>query len=122
LCTATPGTVYGNCPGFDSSLRFPVDPNSSTNSPLCPSNIHDPVVVFSPHPDDETLAMASVIRKAKDAQRTVIVELITNGDQSGTCDPTAKGTSGTCGQERCKEFMLAMQKLGVDGVTVNDLL
>jgi hypothetical protein len=111
------GTVTGVCNGVSG---YPVwfDSGSSTGvSALCPP-YNNPVVVFSPHPDDETLATAGVIRAAKDAGRQVIVELMTNGDQSAFCGDT--GTNSECGKDRCQEFMAAMQALGVDGVTVNN--
>ena len=116
-CAAT-GVVTGVCNGVSGyPVRF--DPNSPTGvSPLCPP-YNNPFVVFAPHPDDETLAMAGAIRAAKDANRQVIVELMTNGDQSGLCVGTT-GTSGDCGKNRCREFMAAMVALGVDGVTVNN--
>ncbi len=114
-CSAS--TVTGVCGGVSG---YPVmfDPGSATGvSALCPPYTN-PVVVFAPHPDDETLAMAGTIRAAKDAGRQVIVELMTNGDQSEYCSDT--GTSSDCGKNRCREFMAAMQALGVDGVTVNN--
>jgi hypothetical protein len=118
-CSAS-GTVTGVCNGV-SGYPVKFDSNSPTGvSPLCPP-YNNPFVVFSPHPDDETLAMAGVIREAKAASpsRQVIVELMTNGDQSGQCVGST-GTSGDCGKNRCREFMAAMVALGVDGVTVNN--
>ncbi|HEX3553836.1 MAG TPA: PIG-L family deacetylase [Thermoanaerobaculia bacterium] len=115
------GAVTGVCNGI-SGYPVKFDPSSPTGvSALCPP-YNNPFVVFSPHPDDETLATAGAIRAAKDANRQVIVELMTNGDQSGTyeCQSAGTGTSGDCGKDRCREFMAAMQALGVDGVTVNN--
>src|SRR5947208_2937343 len=67
------GAVTGVCNGI-SGYPVKFDPNSPTGvSALCPP-YNNPFIVFSPHPDDETLAMAGAIRAAKDANRQVIVE------------------------------------------------
>jgi LmbE family N-acetylglucosaminyl deacetylase len=41
---------------------------------------HGPILIFAPHPDDETLGCAGVIMKARRAGRSVRVVVCTNGD------------------------------------------
>src|SRR6266571_3765523 len=87
----------GTCGGV---TGYPVCP-ADTSVSICPPYTN-PLVFFSPHPDDETLGMAGAIRAAKAAGRTVIVELMTHGEGSGGCGIFPDAT--TCGNARVNEF------------------
>jgi hypothetical protein len=98
----------GTCGGVSG---YPVNP--STGATLC--SFTNPIVFFAPHPDDETLGMAGAILAAKSAGRTVIVELMTHGEGSGSC-LSVFPTTTDCGNARVNEFTESMIRLGVDGV------
>lgn len=108
-CTQTSCVQRATCNGVSGY------PLALDGSPLCPPNTiyHNPVVIFAPHPDDDTLAMAGVMTAAKAAGRPVIVELMTAGDASGLC-------TANCKFDRMTEFLGAMSALGVDGYVGND--
>jgi GlcNAc-PI de-N-acetylase len=99
----------GVCGGISS---YPVRP--LTGAALCPP-YSSPIIFFAAHPDDETLGMSGAIRAAKAAGRTVIVELMTHGEGSGSCLSVFPDTT-TCGNARVNEFTESMIRLGVDGV------
>lgn len=73
LSTASATFLYrvhaGNGDGDTRSLRIAEPPRSS-----------DRIVVFSPHPDDESLACGGLIARARRAGATVDVVFLTNGD------------------------------------------
>ena len=109
---------------------------------------NNPAIFFSPHPDDDSLAMAGAIHQALAAGRTVVVELMTRGTGSNALrvlsgeDPHAdsthpqgcKGPAFThtgagayrlrdaegLGDARVREFLDAMRRLGVQAVTIHD--
>jgi hypothetical protein len=98
----------GTCGGISG---YPVNP--VTGATLC--SFTNPIVFFSPHPDDETLGMSGAILAAKAAGRTVIVELMTRGEGSGNCLPFF-ATTTDCANARLNEFTESITRLGVDGV------
>jgi LmbE family N-acetylglucosaminyl deacetylase len=61
------------------------------------------ILVVAPHPDDETLIAAGVIRQAVEAGDTVTVVVVTNGDRRGTA----------VGYTRQAETVAAMSLLGL---------
>ncbi len=61
------------------------------------------IVIFAPHPDDETLCCAGIIYRAKANGDTVKVVVVTNGDIYGT----------TVGYQREGESVSALQLLGL---------
>jgi LmbE family N-acetylglucosaminyl deacetylase len=98
-----------------------------------------PAIFYSPHQDDESLAMAGSIREHKEAGRQVILVLLTRGENGGLLDimngtaacPLGQGCPGGgshsfgLGQDdivrgRTAEFKAAAQRLGVDRVVVRD--
>jgi LmbE family N-acetylglucosaminyl deacetylase len=87
------------------------------DQPLCPP-YRDPLVVFAPHPDDETLGMSLPIREAVLAGRTVIVELLTRGTASHAGEELGL-TPEKLGEARVLEFLDACRRLGVTGVRIN---
>jgi len=121
---------WGVC--SDERTDFPTDP--TIHQPVCPPYTW-PAVFFTPHPDDETLAMAGAIKEHLAAGRSVFVELLTHGEASAV--RTILQDGGTCswhsgthnhvltpaqfGQARVTEFLDAMSTLGVKGVHVSDL-
>ncbi|MGZ7108649.1 MAG: PIG-L family deacetylase, partial [Methanobacterium sp.] len=40
----------------------------------------DRIVIFSPHPDDETLGNSAIIREAVEKNATILIVMMTNGD------------------------------------------
>jgi LmbE family N-acetylglucosaminyl deacetylase len=106
--------VYGSCsyPG-----RFPV--RVDTGNTICPQDMTNPLVVFGAHPDDETLAMAGPMVDAKAQGRTVIVELMTNGEASRRCGDYAHVCS-SCGQCRIDEMRGSLSAMGIDGYVASD--
>ncbi len=93
-----------------------------------------PIVFFAAHPDDETIGMAGAILQAVSEGRPVYIELMTHGDSSFVRSELVNGQTDawhpgshmyplsvqSFGEARVREFMDAMQRLGVTGVNVSD--
>lgn len=98
-----------------------------------------PAIFYSPHQDDESLAMAGSIREHKEAGRRVILVLLTRGENGGLLDimngtadcPLGQGCPGGGSHRfgltqedivraRTAEFRAAARRLGVDEVVVRD--
>ncbi len=83
-------------------------------------NSSDRVLIVSPHPDDESLANSGIIRAALEANATVLVVMMTNGDGTpiNITDYTKKSNitnfSGTIGDYRHLETIQAMSELGLN--------
>jgi LmbE family N-acetylglucosaminyl deacetylase len=60
-------------------------------------------MIFSPHPDDEALMAAGVIKKGLDEGKEVLVANVTNGDRKGK----------EMGEKRIVESIDAMNLLGL---------
>lgn len=81
------------------------------------------ILIFSPHPDDETIACAGVILKAVQDNKTIKVIFLTNGDAfTSSCaawlkkkpeELTAKDYV-SFGQERCNEAQKAAKRLSLN--------
>jgi LmbE family N-acetylglucosaminyl deacetylase len=119
----SPYVIDGVC---DGKAGYPVKPG--THEAVCPP-YKEPAVFFAPHPDDETLGMGGAIRRAVLEGRTVVVELMTRGTGSGArYSFSVKGPDGKpdtmpespFGDTRVREFLDALQRLGVTAVHVND--
>ncbi|MFZ2446323.1 MAG: PIG-L family deacetylase [Syntrophobacteraceae bacterium] len=93
-----------------------------TFSPLPDIKDSDSILIFAPHPDDESLGTGGLIRKALDSNARVAVVLFTNGSRSHDGDtyeaflkdvknPSLKGPLG---QIRRQETLDAMRELGLD--------
>ncbi|HTX61668.1 MAG TPA: PIG-L family deacetylase [Methanobacterium sp.] len=80
----------------------------------------DRIIIFSPHPDDESLANSGVIKEALKANATVLVVMMTNGDATpiNITDYTVQNNitnfNGTIGDYRHLETINAMKKLGLN--------
>jgi LmbE family N-acetylglucosaminyl deacetylase len=88
----------------------------------------DRLLIIAPHPDDETIAAAGMIQKAKQNHDSVRVVLITNGDGFGdVLDETiiARFRSGDhgvkIGYKRQQESIHAMKTLGLDRADITFL-
>jgi len=98
-----------------------------------------PAIFYSPHQDDESLAMAGSIREHEEAGRRVILVLLTRGENGGLLDIMNGTADCPLGQDcpgggshrfglvqddivraRTAEFRAAAQRLGVDQVVVSD--
>lgn len=98
-----------------------------------------PAIFYSPHQDDESLAMAGSIREHKEAGRQVILVLLTRGENGGLLDIMNGTADCPLGTEcpgggnhsfglvqddivrgRTDEFKAAARCLGVDRVVVRD--
>lgn len=97
---------------------FPAEPNTAeedwvqlvAHAPeLALSN--RPVVVVSPHPDDETMAVGGTIRRLRSREVDVEVVAVTDGEAS---HPRAEGLA----RRRREEQEAAMADLGVDAPLV----
>ncbi|MCE5213608.1 MAG: PIG-L family deacetylase, partial [Methanobacterium sp.] len=77
----------------------------------------DRILIFSPHPDDESLANSGLIRAALEANATVMVVMMTNGDATpiNMTDYAKKNNitnfNGTIGDYRRLETIEAMKSL-----------
>ena len=112
---------------FLQNLEVPVTPGDLTPICVIPRN---PIVFFAAHPDDETIGMAGAIRQSIDEGRPVFVELMTHGEASfvkgvldnGGTDAWHPGrheyalSTDDFGDARVREFLDAMNRLGVTGV------
>ena len=85
----------------DVSLNFVPDVKEITKD--------DKVLVFTPHPDDETLAAGGLIKKSTEVGAKVKIVLITDGNRRGY------------GRERMPEFVKATGDLGVDSTSLQYL-
>jgi len=81
----------------------------------------DRVLIFAPHPDDETIGAAGVIQRALKAGATVYVACYTNGDANQLAFivyekrlTVRKGEFLYMGEVRRKETIAALKFLGVD--------
>jgi LmbE family N-acetylglucosaminyl deacetylase len=110
---------------------------------LLPGTAHaattPPAIFYSPHQDDESLAMAGSIREHKEAGRQVILVLLSRGENGGLLDITNGTAVCPLGQDcpgggahsfglvqddivrgRTAEFTAAAHRLGVDRVVIRD--
>lgn len=87
------------------------------------SEIHsnDRILVFSPHPDDESLAAGGLIKKARDMNATVTVVVMTDGSSAATPEELSqyleknnKNSSTGIAELRYQETTNALSKLGVN--------
>jgi LmbE family N-acetylglucosaminyl deacetylase len=69
-----------------------------------------PAIFYSPHQDDEAIAMAGAIREQKDAGRTVYLVLLTNGVNSGLLD-IMNGSARCDWHETGHHFGLSMEQM-----------
>lgn len=80
----------------------------------------DRIMIVSPHPDDESLANSGIIRAALEANATVMVVMMTNGDATpiNITDYVKKNNkadfNGNIGEYRHSETIEAMSNLGLD--------
>lgn len=98
-----------------------------------------PAIFYSPHQDDESLAMAGSIREHKEAGRQVILVLLSRGENGGLLDIMNGAADCPLGTDcpgggshsfglvqddivrgRTAEFTAAARRLGVDRVVVRD--
>jgi LmbE family N-acetylglucosaminyl deacetylase len=98
-----------------------------------------PAIFYSPHQDDESLAMAGSIREHREAGRRVILVLLTRGENGGLLDIMRGDADCPLGQRcpgggnhsfdltqddivrgRTAEFKAAALRLGVDQVVIRD--
>jgi LmbE family N-acetylglucosaminyl deacetylase len=88
----------------------------------------DPAVFFAPHQDDETLSMGASIVDHVQADREVIVVLLTDGGNTGVKDQYATWSNvNDLIAERDREFIAAVTRMGatpviwkVNGVRAHD--
>src|ERR1051325_8863493 len=71
------------CNPITDAQNTSADPVSPATCQPYTGGFNNPAIFFTPHPDDETLAMAGHIKQALAAGRTVVVELMTRGMGSG---------------------------------------
>jgi LmbE family N-acetylglucosaminyl deacetylase len=81
----------------------------------------DRILIFSPHPDDETIATAGIIKKALDQNATVTVVVMTDGSEGTTqkefsqyLKKTKQNNSTSLVELRHNETLDAMSKLGLN--------
>ena len=90
--------------------------------PLAPFTKDDRVLIMAPHPDDETIAVAGVIQRAKKAGAEIKVVCFTNGDHNELSfivyEKRLTLKSGEfihMGEVRRNETISAMKSLGLGG-------
>ena len=136
------------CTPLTDAQNTSADPVSPSTCQPYTGGFSNPAIFFTPHPDDDTLAMAGNIKQALAAGRTVIVELMTRGMASGAilvsnendsgflydhtqgcggADYTHFGTGAyplidteAMGKAREREFLDSMRRLGVQAVVIHD--
>nr|WP_319373449.1 PIG-L family deacetylase [uncultured Methanobacterium sp.] len=84
-------------------------------------NSNDRILVFSPHPDDESLAAGGLIKKARALNATVRVVVMTDGSSAATPEELSqyleknnKSNSTGIAELRYQETTSALSKLGVN--------
>ena len=82
---------------------------------------NDRILVFAPHPDDESLAAGGLIKKARDLNATVMVVVMTDGSSAATSEELSqyleknnKSNSTGIAELRYQETTSALSKLGVN--------
>jgi len=82
---------------------------------------NDRILVFAPHPDDESLAAGGLIKRARDLNATVMVVVMTDGSSAATPDELSqyleksnKSNSTGIAELRYQETTSALSKLGVN--------
>lgn len=94
--------------------------NKVTYNELPTITSSDRIIIFSPHPDDESLANSGIIRAALKANATVLVVMMTNGDATdlNLNDYLKKSNNtdfkGNVGELRHLETIEAMEQLGLN--------
>lgn len=86
---------------------------------------NDRILVFAPHPDDESLGVAGVIKKALENNATVTVVVMTDGSDATTSEDfskylkkTKQNNSTSLVELRHEETLSAMEKLGLNSSNV----
>ncbi|MGZ7119604.1 MAG: PIG-L deacetylase family protein, partial [Methanobacterium sp.] len=81
----------------------------------------DRIVIFSPHPDDETLGNSAIIREAVEKNATVLIVMMTNGDAFSPDffnmflnKNNESNFTGNIGEMRHDEALNAIKKLGLN--------
>lgn len=81
----------------------------------------DRIIIFSPHPDDETLGNSAIIRQAIEKNATIMIVVMTNGDAYSQDFfnmflkfSNNSNSSGNIGDNRHDEVINATQKLGLN--------
>ncbi len=82
---------------------------------------NDRILVFAPHPDDESLAAGGLIKRARDLNATVTVVVMTDGSSAATPDELSQyleknneSNSTGIAELRYQETTSALSKLGVN--------
>lgn len=82
---------------------------------------NDRILVFAPHPDDESLAAGGLIKKARDRNASVTVVVMTDGSSAATPEELSpyleknnKNSSTGIAELRHEEAVNALSKLGVN--------
>ena len=106
---------------FLSFLYFSFEENQNVSYKQFPKiKSSDRILIFSPHPDDESMANSGIIRAALEANATVLVVMMTNGDATpiNITDYTRKYNksdfNGSIGDYRRLETINAMNNLGLN--------
>jgi LmbE family N-acetylglucosaminyl deacetylase len=94
---------------------------NASNYPDLPAFKHsDKILVFAPHPDDETLGTAGVIKKALEKNATVLVVVVTDGSDETNSKKLSSFKKQTHNHNkinlveiRHQETLNAMKKLGL---------
>ncbi|WP_321423241.1 PIG-L family deacetylase [uncultured Methanobacterium sp.] len=86
---------------------------------------NDRILVFAPHPDDESLAAGGLIKRARDLNATVMVVVMTDGSSAATPDELSqyleknnKSNSTGIAELRYQETTSALSKLGVNNSNI----
>jgi LmbE family N-acetylglucosaminyl deacetylase len=82
---------------------------------------NDRILVFAPHPDDESIAAGGLIKKARDMNATVTVVVMTDGSSAATPEELSQyleknneNNSTGIAELRYQETTSALSKLGVN--------
>jgi LmbE family N-acetylglucosaminyl deacetylase len=89
--------------------------------PMAPFTKDDKVLIMAPHPDDETIATAGIIQRAKKGGAAVKIMCFTNGDHNELSFivyekriPLQSGEFIHMGETRRNETIAAMKSLGLE--------
>jgi LmbE family N-acetylglucosaminyl deacetylase len=100
---------------------YPALPEADQLKDLEPIKAQDRIVIFAPHPDDETIACAGVIQEAMRVGASLKIVYLTNGEHNELAFivyekriPLRTGEFIHMGEVRRGEAIRAMQLLGLD--------
>lgn len=108
-------------PLLPEELKMTLNKDFSDYNNLAEIKSSDRIIIFSPHPDDETLANSAIIRNAVKKNATILIVMMTNGDayppeylNAFLKSKNNTNYKGNIGELRHNEVLNAIKVLGLN--------